>query len=31
VLLHRARARGSSDKAVMAALKALIDQRKESS
>jgi GntR family transcriptional regulator len=30
-LLHRARARGSSDKAVMAALKALIDQRKESS
>ena len=30
-LLHRARARGSSDKAVLAALKALIDQRKESS
>jgi GntR family transcriptional regulator len=30
-LLARARARGSSDAAVLAALKALIDQRKESS
>jgi hypothetical protein len=30
-LLHRARARGSTDRAVLSALKALIRQRKESS